>query len=227
MPLDELEVYKRRFQEICSEEIRVTVIRDIANAKKQLKPDERSVTRIQDFHVDPIMFEYCRDKKILQFVEAFIGQDITAMHSVLINKPPDPANRIVCSWTAMQKVDRGNGCLVVFTGSHRTGKLLEHGYPDWEWYNGVKYYDLTAPGVHLMMEPGDTVFLYPLLIHGSARNTTNRFGKNLTGVDHQRDTGGDTDKDWKRKKYQGEGPLALWKSSSRTKDAVVNQSNFR
>ena len=54
-----------------------------------------------------------------------------------------------------------------------------------------------------------------------------RCNQNLTGVDHQRDTGGDTDKDWKRKKYQGEGPLALWKSSSRTKDAVVNQSNFR
>ena len=38
---------------------------------------------------------------------------------------------IVCSWTAMEHVHRGNGCLVVLPGTH-TGTLLQHDYPDWE-----------------------------------------------------------------------------------------------
>jgi phytanoyl-CoA hydroxylase len=69
----------------------------------------------------------------------------------LINKPPDPgtqssrhplhqdlyyfpfrpANRIVCAWTAMEKINRQNGCLVVLPGSHK-GELERHEYPDWE-----------------------------------------------------------------------------------------------
>jgi ectoine hydroxylase-related dioxygenase (phytanoyl-CoA dioxygenase family) len=63
--------------------------------------------------------------------------------AVLINKPPDPgtlssrhplhqdlhyfpfrpADRIVCAWTAMQRVTRENGCLVVIPGTHK-GELL-------------------------------------------------------------------------------------------------------
>ena len=38
---------------------------------------------------------------------------------------------MVCSWTAMEHVHRGNGCLVVLPGSH-TGTLLQHEYPNWE-----------------------------------------------------------------------------------------------
>ena len=45
--------------------------------------------------------------------------------------PFRPADRIVCSWTAMEHVHRGNGCLVVLPGSH-TGTLQPHDYPKWE-----------------------------------------------------------------------------------------------
>lgn len=93
-----------------------------------------------------------------------------AMHTMLINKPPDPgsktsrhplhqgqfihffkndfydfnfslidlyyfpfrpADSIVCSWTAMERVNRQNGCLVVLPGTHK-GELLKHDYPKWE-----------------------------------------------------------------------------------------------
>lgn len=74
-----------------------------------------------------------------------------AVHTMLINKPPDPglktsrhplhqdlhyfpfrpADRIVCSWTAMEKINRANGCLVVLPGTHQ-GELKQHDYPDWE-----------------------------------------------------------------------------------------------
>ena len=45
--------------------------------------------------------------------------------------PFRPADLIVCSWTAMEHVHRGNGCLVVLPGTH-TGTLLQHDYPEWE-----------------------------------------------------------------------------------------------
>ena len=53
------------------------------------------------------------------------------MHQDLHYFPFRPAERIVCSWTAMQRVNRENGCLVVMPGSHK-GKLLPHEYPKWE-----------------------------------------------------------------------------------------------
>lgn len=53
------------------------------------------------------------------------------MHQDLHYFPFRPADRIVCAWTAMEKVDRRNGCLVVLPGTH-TGTLQEHDYPEWE-----------------------------------------------------------------------------------------------
>ncbi|KAI4803397.1 hypothetical protein KUCAC02_006946 [Chaenocephalus aceratus] len=117
------------------------------------------------------------------------------MHTMLINKPPDagkmtsrhpmhqdlhyfpfrPADKIVCSWTAMEKVDRQNGCLVVLPGTHT----------EWEggvnkMYHGVRGYDPQHPRVHLEMEKGDTVFFHPLLIHGSGMNQTQGFRKAIS-----------------------------------------------
>ena len=53
------------------------------------------------------------------------------MHQDLYYFPFRPANRIVCAWTAMEKVNRQNGCLVVLPGTHK-GELLRHDYPEWE-----------------------------------------------------------------------------------------------
>jgi len=60
-------------------------------------------------------------------------------------------------------------------GSHRKYPLLEHIYPDWgedkvnKAYHGIKNFDpaWTKELVYLEMQPGDTVFFHPLLIHGS------------------------------------------------------------
>ncbi|CAK8694615.1 unnamed protein product [Clavelina lepadiformis] len=208
VPDHELHRYNDRFQKICKKEIKVPgmiIMRDVAIAKSEFVPGEQAVTKIQDYQNDPVMFEYCTNQNILQYVEAFIGKDVMAMHTMLINKPPDPgaktsrhpmhqdlhyfpfrpANRIVCSWTAMQKVDRSNGCLVVVPGSHKIAKLLPHVYPKWEggvnkMYHGIQDYDPNSPRVHLSMEPGDTVFFHPLLIHGSGTNITTGFRKAIS-----------------------------------------------
>lgn len=53
------------------------------------------------------------------------------MHQDLHYFPFRPASRIVCAWTAMERADQDNGCLVVQPGTHRTA-LKPHGYPDLE-----------------------------------------------------------------------------------------------
>lgn len=44
-------------------------------------------------------------------------------------------------------------------------------------YHGIRNYDPSYPRVHLEMQPGDTVFFHPILIHGSGTNRTAGFRK--------------------------------------------------
>lgn len=53
------------------------------------------------------------------------------MHQDLHYFPFRPADRIVCSWTAMERADKTNGCLVVQPGTHKE-PLKPHAYPQWE-----------------------------------------------------------------------------------------------
>uniref|UniRef100_A0A3Q3WFE8 Phytanoyl-CoA dioxygenase, peroxisomal n=1 Tax=Mola mola TaxID=94237 RepID=A0A3Q3WFE8_MOLML len=192
---------------LCRQEVKapgLVTMRDLAILKSEFVPDQRAISKIQDFQEDPELFRYCTLPQILKYVECFTGPNIMAMHTMLINKPPDagkktsrhpmhqdlhyfpfrPADWIVCAWTAMETVNRQNGCLVVLPGTH-TGTLQEHDYPEWEggankMYHGVRGYDSQHPRVHLEMEKGDTVFFHPLLIHGSGMNQTQGFRKAIS-----------------------------------------------
>ncbi|XP_069847832.1 phytanoyl-CoA dioxygenase, peroxisomal-like isoform X2 [Dipodomys merriami] len=179
-------------------------MKDVSISKLQLAPSEKVVTKIQDFQEDPELFRYCTLPQILKYVECFTGPNIMAVNTMLINKPPDtgkktsrhplhqdqyyfpfrPSNLIVGVWTAMEHIDRNNGCLVVLPGSHK-GSLKPHDYPKWEggvnkMYHGIQDYDENSARVHLVMEKGDTVFFHPLLIHGSGRNKTQGFRKAIS-----------------------------------------------
>jgi phytanoyl-CoA hydroxylase len=74
---------------------------------------------------------------------------------------------------------------VVVPGTHE-GELLQHeNPPDIEWLNaayfGAKGVDeALARRVHLEMEPGDTVFFHPVLLHGSGRNRTQGFRRAIS-----------------------------------------------
>ncbi|XP_051889839.1 phytanoyl-CoA dioxygenase, peroxisomal [Pristis pectinata] len=208
---ENLDIFNEEFEKICRKEVEVpgiTVMRDVTIAKNEYVPDSTSphqtVSKIQDFQNNEILFKYCCLPEILKYVECFTGPNIMAMHTMLINKPPDtgkktsrhplhqdlhyfafrPADLIVCAWTAMVKVDRNNGCLVVLPGTHK-GSLKKHVYPDWpggvnKMYYGIHDYDPNHPRLHLEMEKGDTVFFHPLLIHGSGTNKTDSFRKAIS-----------------------------------------------
>ena len=69
--IDNIEKYKRRFQKICSENIKVpgmTVMKDISiiNKKSDFLQGEYAITKIQDFTNDDELFEYCCLSEILQ-----------------------------------------------------------------------------------------------------------------------------------------------------------------
>lgn len=205
---EKLDKYKSRFQEICSKKIEVpfmTVMKDVTIAKSEFLQGEKAITKIQDFANDDELFEYCCLPEIVDHIKSMVGENVMAMHTMLINKPPDsgsmtsrhplhqdlyyfpfrPQDRIVCAWTAMEKITRKNGCLVVVPGSHK-GEFLKHGYPDWKggvnkMYYGIQDFDFKGANlVHLEMEKGDTVFFHPILIHGSGTNRTDGFRKAIS-----------------------------------------------
>jgi len=179
------------------------VMRDVKERMDTSTVGERAVTKIQNFQDDPVLFKYCQDPLVLSYVTNFTGPNVKAVHTMLINKPPDPgsmssrhplhqdlyyfpfrpADKIVCSWTAMERADRQNGCLVVIPGSHKQ-PLQPHGYPEWEggvnkMYHGIQDLpqEVLDQRVHLIMEAGDTVYFHPLLFHGSGTNSTKNFRK--------------------------------------------------
>ncbi|XP_022782945.1 phytanoyl-CoA dioxygenase, peroxisomal-like [Stylophora pistillata] len=208
VPQEQLNKYLHRFNQICNREVRVPsmiVMKDVTFVKSSCQSEERTINKIQNFEEDEVLFSYCELPQILKYVACLTGPDIKSVHTMLINKPPDPgtmtsrhplhqdlhyfpfrpANRMVCSWTAMEKVHRRNGCLVVQPGT-QYGPLLQHDYPEWEggvnvMYHGIKDYNPSIPFVHLEMNAGDTVFFHPLLIHGSGANQTNGFRKAISG----------------------------------------------
>lgn len=204
---EDIQRFRAEFEKICRKEVKppgIVIMRDVTIAKLDHTLSENVVSKIQDFQEDEELFRYCTLPEILKYVECFTGPNIMALHGMLINKPPDsgkktsrhplhqdlhyfpirPSDRIVCAWTAMEHIDRNNGCLVVLPGTHK-GTLKPHDYPKWEggvnkMFHGIQDYEKDSPRVHLIMEKGDTVFFHPLLIHGSGRNRTQGFRKAIS-----------------------------------------------
>lgn len=177
------------------------VMKDVMVAKGKVKPGTRAeaIAKLQDFEEDPVLFSYSTDQRLLDCAESLIGPNLITLHTMLINKPPNvdgrhplhqdiiyfpyrPGDKIVGTWTALEKVTRENGCLVGIDGSHRL-PILQHENPQWEdlnlGYFGAKGFGPDAQRVHFVMEPGDTLFFHPHLVHGAGRNRTQGFRRSI------------------------------------------------
>jgi phytanoyl-CoA hydroxylase len=179
------------------------VMKDVMVAKGAIAPGSKleAIAKIQDYEKDPVLDSYTTHDPILDCVERIVGHDVQTIHTMLINKPPNvdgrhplhqdllyfpfrPPDRIVASWTALEPVTKENGCLVVLRGSHK-GELLPHENPDWDYLNGGYFGvkdvgDVMDERIHLEMNPGDTVFFHPVLLHGSGRNRTQGFRRAIS-----------------------------------------------
>ncbi len=180
------------------------VMKDVMIAKGKVEVGTRAeaVAKIQDYEKDPVLDSYTTHPRILDAIECIVGHDVQTIHTMLINKPPNvdgrhpihqdllyfpfrPADRIVASWTALERVNKENGCLVVVPGSHRGGLLTHENPPDIEdlnmgYFGAADVEDQLERRIHLEMEPGDTVFFHPVLLHGSGRNRTQGFRRAIS-----------------------------------------------
>ncbi|KAL3279777.1 hypothetical protein HHI36_017285 [Cryptolaemus montrouzieri] len=198
--IDEL---RQHFVDVCEKrkESPGRIVKDRSLKKKGYK-GETVVNKIQDFLHDDKFFEYATFGPVTDVVESIIGPDIVGVHSMLINKPPDshpdlslhplhqdlhyfpfrPVDSIVASWTAMELVNKENGCLYVVPGSHRRGELYPHTYPKGlrnALYHGISGLE-DEQKLHVVMEKGDTIFFHPLLLHGSGPNFTKGYRKAIS-----------------------------------------------
>jgi phytanoyl-CoA hydroxylase len=158
-----------------------------------------AINKILSFESDPVLWPFAAHEPMLERVREIAGPELVTLSTNLFNKPPGvdgrhpmhqdlryfsirPADRIVATWTAIDRCTRENGCLAVIPGSHRSD-LAEHANPDWELVNygffAARGVDLEAR-VHVEMEPGDTLFFHPLLVHGSGRNRSEDFRRAIS-----------------------------------------------
>ncbi len=179
---------------------RMIVMRDIMVVKGAVEPETpvHGINKIMNLEADETLYAFATNPAILAVAENLIGEDIYSITTNVFNKPPRidgrhplhqdlryfrirPANKIVGVWTALTPSTRETGCLSVIPGTHE-GDLLEHASPDWEYVNHAFFgVDVDRSNrTHIEMEPGDTFFFHPLLVHGSGSNTTDQFRRAIS-----------------------------------------------
>ena len=208
VPQSHLSEYNRRFEEYATgarkpSSPELVLLREVSSLADPLSP--QTLYKLNELYVDEVLFGYPVLPAILDAVQSIVGPNIMMINSMLINKPPDkgtkssrhplhqdlyyfpfgPADRITCAWTAMERITRENGALVVVPGSHRGG-LLRHEAPQWAGgvnlhFDGIAdYQSLAEKRVHLAMDPGDCVLFHSALVHGSGVNRTAGFRRAIS-----------------------------------------------
>lgn len=201
----ELAAWDARFLDYIEERLPrcegLQVMRDVMVVKGAVAPQSavHAVNKLFCFENDPLLMGYTMHPDMLACVRAIIGPHVHSVSTNVFNKPPGvdgrhpmhqdlryfrarPAEQIVGTWTAVYPALRETGCLSVLVGSHRSGER-EHALPDWEYVNhgfyGVKELDWSER-VHVELEPGDTLYFHPLLIHGSGHNRSTGFRRAIS-----------------------------------------------
>ena len=192
---DALRRFESRFLELAGGSVAppkdLVVMQDVMVAKGSIEVDDpvRGVNKVLSFENDPELFAYAANAELLEAIRTLIGPSVQTISTNVFNKPPEvdgrhpfhqdlryfalrPVEGIVGAWTAISRINRQNGCLAILPGSHRLG-LLPHETPDWDFVNsgfqGVPNLD-SNNRVYMEMDPGDTLLIHPLLVHGSGRN---------------------------------------------------------
>lgn len=139
-----------------------------------------------------------KQKKLLAFIEAFIGKPVRGIQSQFFFCQPGtvgfanhqdnffvqaPKDAFVSSWLALEDVDETNGCLQVYPGSHLEDILSVQETQNKSTYgqnpNAVARECVFDKDKYTMMDvklkKGDVVFIHGYVVHGSRDNTsTNR-----------------------------------------------------
>ena len=203
---EQLEQFNQRFLQFVNGQVplpeAMKIMQDVMVVKGAVDPQTpvHGVNKLLCLENDPVLFAYARAPAVVAVVQQLLGeQAIYSLSSNVFNKPPGvdgrhpmhqdlryfklrPADKIIGTWTALLPATREAGCLAVLPGSHK-GEFLDHDNPGWEYVNhgffGIDNVDLTQR-VHVPLQPGDTLFFHPLLIHGSGRNRSADFRRAIS-----------------------------------------------
>ena len=96
VPHEMIDECRQRFMDIINGVVdsgQILKMKDVSLKDRTGLPNERIFNKIQDFCWDPILSKYILYPRVLDYVECFVGPNIRACHSMLINKPPDSGTR--------------------------------------------------------------------------------------------------------------------------------------
>ena len=147
---------------------------------------------------NPIARRYMLHPRVLSCLEVLFDEEPVATQTMYYFKPPgargqalhqdnlyllvDPGT-CIAAWTAIDRVDKENGCMLVVPGTHRGNLLCQEKADTTASFSGTvtrvpKGYKV----VDVPMEPGDTLFFGGATIHGSGPNRTkDRFRRSFIG----------------------------------------------
>jgi phytanoyl-CoA hydroxylase len=149
---------------------------------------EDFVAKVFNAHTSGKSAAFTASPEATAIVASLLGPDIDAFQSQFILKNPGAWGQPwhqdshyfhfdrqpqVGLWLALTEASLANGCLHVIPGSH-TGDLLAHG-PDKRAGANQGYLEIDspdgAPGIPVLMAPGDLLVFHSFLVHRSTDNS--------------------------------------------------------
>jgi ectoine hydroxylase-related dioxygenase (phytanoyl-CoA dioxygenase family) len=147
---------------------------------------------------DPFYFHLCRNPRLLDIAEQFIGPDIAVFATGYIFKPPHSDLKIlwhqdgsywplepmevVTLWVAITPSTPANGCMRMIPGTHRMDlHPLQTDRSERNLLNSRIDPVLVdeSQAVDLVLRPGDVSIHHPNIIHGSGANGSDDWRVNL------------------------------------------------
>jgi len=135
---------------------------------------------------------------VVDCLRTLFGEDPVATQSMYYFKPPGARGQAmhqdnlyllvepgtcIAAWTALDRIDRENGGMMLVPGTHR-GNILcqEKGDTSLYFSPGITRIPKGYKAVDMPMEPGDTLFFGGSVIHGSGPNRSkDRFRRTFIG----------------------------------------------
>jgi len=171
----------------------VKIIRkEIEKIEKKWPNEINGLNRNNIHYYSPIFDQLVHNSKILDVVEALIGNNILAAGTCLFVKEPDKKGFVswhqdgkyqgwkpynfITAWLAITNVNEENGCMRMWPGSHKNNfkkhkdtfdqnNLLTRG----QTVENVPF-DKTIP---IILKPGQLSLHHPMIVHGSGPNLSN------------------------------------------------------
>jgi len=141
---------------------------------------------------------YLLHPRAIEVLRALFGEEPVATQSMYYFKPPGARGQAMhqdnlylmvepgtclAAWTAMDRCDRENGCMMVVPKTHESEMICqEKTDPSVSFTPGATRIPNGYKAVEVPMEPGDTLFFNGSLIHGSGPNRSkDRFRRAFIG----------------------------------------------